>query len=528
MARKFRNKSRRYKAAQASAALPRASAAAYTAGDPAEHTMRNWYAPSGSADSDLIPELGTMVPRSRDLARNHGIASGAMQTYKDNIIGHVLRLASKPHYKLLGIERERAGEIGRVIENEFETWANTTECDAGRTMTLLGQTLQSLGSAMLNGEALALPLWRPRAGSRWAMRIQSIEADRLATPPWLENNPNVRGGVEIDRDGAPVAYWIQRSHPGDRFGLMGLYDPGAYQRIPAFTPRGMQRVIHLHDKERSGQNRGRPIVSSVMKEFRLAGKYTSAHLETAVASSLIAAFLESDLPPESAAELFGEDPAKAWEDQLGGYHAQLQGAAVIPVPAGARITPFTPSSTNDAFGAFMESALRHIATGLNMPYELLLKDFSKTNYSSARAALLEAWRFFHGRRRWIKDYWLRPIYELWLDEAIARGRIPGITQAEYHANRYAYARANWVFAGRGWVDPVKEAKAAEIRMQAGLSTLEQECAEQGLDWEEVLEQRARERDFMASLNLLEAAQLSAATPYIPEPGETAGNTEDTQ
>ncbi len=43
---------------------------------------------------------------------------------------------------------------------------------------------------------------------------------------------------------------------------------------------------------------------------------------------------------------------------------------------------------------------------MNLPYELFAKDFSRVNYSSARAALLEAWRYLHGRRRWLTSTWL--------------------------------------------------------------------------------------------------------------------------
>ena len=171
----------------------------------------------------------------------------------------------------------------------------------------------------------------------------------------------------------------------------------------------------------------------------------------------------------------------------------------------------------------MESALRHIAAGLNLPYELLLKDFSKTNYSSARAALLEAWRYFLGRRAWIKHYWLRPIYELWMEEAVTAGRLPGVSHADYLSNRYAYARCRWVFAGRGWVDPVKEANAAQIRMAAGISTLEDECAEQGTDWRENVDQRALERETLRSKGLLDQAdagvKAAQEAPDVEEPDD---------
>ena len=59
----------------------------------ASQTLReiaSWLPGRGSADSDLLPELDTIVARSRDLTRNHGIAAGAMQTLSDNIVAAVV------------------------------------------------------------------------------------------------------------------------------------------------------------------------------------------------------------------------------------------------------------------------------------------------------------------------------------------------------------------------------------------------------------------------------------------------------
>lgn len=273
-----------------------------------------------------------------------------------------------------------------------------------------------------------------------------------------------------------------------------------WERVPAFTSWGRRRVVHLHDKERTGQSRGRPIVTAVMREFHMAGKYSQNELQASLANSLVAAFLESDMDQESASALFGDNPREAWQESLQEARSigKLQGAAVIPLPVGAKLSSFAPGRPNAAFEAFMLAVLRHIAAGMNMPYELLLKDFSKTNYSSARAALLEAWRYFHGRRRWLTDYWLRPIYELWLEEAVNAGVVdaPG-----YYENRYAYTRCRFIFGGRGYVDPVKEAEASLMRMEGGISTLEAECAEQGLDYEEVLNQRQIEQEMLAARGL---------------------------
>lgn len=501
------------------AAAPVAMAStAHDAASTSDNTLANWLPLAASADADLIPELSMLMPRARDLHRNNGYASGAVQTLKDNIVGSQIRLSAKPDIRLLNWTREDAHAWSGVVEAQFKTWANTTECDAGRSMSLLGLTVQALGGAVMNGDALAIPMWLPRQDAHWSTRLMVIESDRLQTPPNLSHRDDIRGGIEVDKHGAPVAYYIRKRHPGDSFARLGFLAAAVgekdFERIPAFTQWGRRRVIHLHDKERSGQSRGKPAVTAVMKEFRNLGRFSDAKLKSAIVNALVAAFVESDLDPQTVADLFTTSAAEQntslqqyWRDTIGTYRTTLQGGAVIPLPMGAKLSAFNPGQPEATFEPFMRNALRHIAAGLNIPYELLAKDFSQTNYSSARAALLEAWRYFQSRRRWLIDYWLNPIYELWFEEAANIGRVKA---PDYYANKAAYLSCRWVFSGRGWVDPVKEAQAAGLRMRYGLSTLESECAEQGEDWEEVTEQRGRERRYMEA-NGVVPAELAVIT-----------------
>lgn len=519
MAKRRRPSVARQQVAQPRAELASTAHAAAAWDDPA---MPGWFPPAGSADADLLGDLETLTPRSRDLSRNNGLAAGGLQTLKDCIVGAQLRLSAKPDYRLLGWTPEQAREWGNTTEAKFRSWAETTECDAARELNLLGLTLQGLGGAMLNGDTFALPLWLPSRDRKWATSLMLIESDRVSTPPEYRADAAVRAGIRRDYYGAPIGYYVAKHHPGDLYG-MGSFDatsgPQSWDYVEAATYWGRKRMIHLHDKERTGQSRGKPIVSAVMREFHMAGKYQNTELQASVANSLIAAFLESDLSPDAAAALFGEDPREAWGQSLRQARniRELKGAAVIPLPVGAKLASFTPGRPNAAFEAFMHAVLRHIAAGMNLPYELLLKDFSNTNYSSARATLLEAWRYFNGRRRWLMDVWLRPIYDLWLEEAVNSGEVdaPG-----FYQNRYAYTRCRFIFSGRGWVDPVKEATASGIRMDYNLSTLEDECAEQGTDWEEVIEQRAHERKRIQEAGLpvdTGAARSGASTASSTEP-----------
>lgn len=476
-----------------------------------------WNPVAASADTDLLPDLETLMARSRDMSRNNGLMAGAVQTYRDNIVGATLRLSAKPDYVLLGWSREQAREWSTLTEAHFRTWFETNECDAGLTLNGLGLTLQALGGAVNNGDALALPIWRPRVGFRWNTRLKMVESDRLRTPSDRAFDENVRGGIKFDGDGAPVGYHILKRHPGDM--LSARANAQEYEFVPSYTAWGRRRVIHLHDKERTGQSRGRPIVASVMKELHMAGRYASNELSASLTSSLIAAFLETDMEPSEIQNVFGTDMAGAWSGfaQKNRNIRQTEGAAILPLPPGAKLNTFSPGRPNQAFEAFMLASLRNIAAGMNMPYELLVKDFSRTSYSSVRAALLEAWRYFNGRRRWLSDYWLREVYSLWLEEAVNAGVIDA---PDFYANKYAYSRCRFIFGGRGWVDPVKEAQAAQMRIAMRVSTLEQECAEQGLDWEEVLDQQKVEQDRKDELKLREQAANTSNT-YTPRSDDAA-------
>ena len=92
----------------------------------------------------------------------------------------------------------------------------------------------------------------------------------------------------------------------------------------------------------------------------------------------------------------------------GDYRIQLEGGTFIPLYPGDKMTPFTPSRPAPQFANFVEAVARQIGVAAGMPYELVMKDFSTTNYSSARASLLEAWRFFINRRVWLRDVLGRP------------------------------------------------------------------------------------------------------------------------
>lgn len=468
--------------------------------------LQAWNPITASADYDMYGEQETLVARQRDIVRNHGVANGAIQTLVDNIVGTGFRLAPKPNWRVLGWNQEQAREWSRKTAAEYKTWANTTECDVAREMNMNSLTALVFRTGMNNGEALALPLYLQRADCKWRTAVQLVDPDRLGTPFDRLADDTVRYGIKKNQYGQPMGYYIAKSHPRDLpLTRLGVND---WEFIPATTGFGRRRVIHIHDKERTGQSRGKPILSAVLPNFRMLSDYQRNEMKSAVTNSLVAAFIESPMGSEQLIQLFGGEASderkgiKAYMQDRAQWEAQLDGGAIIPMYPGDKMSAFNPGRPNAIYKEFIETVVREIGVSTGLPYELIMKDFSKTSYASVRAALMEAWRFFAGRRQWLANYWLQPMYELWLEEAIQRGVIeaPG-----FYENRAAYCHAEWIGPAKGYVDPVREAQAAEDRMRIGVSTLEKEAAEQGGDWEDMVEQRAYELETMRKLKIPLAA-----------------------
>jgi lambda family phage portal protein len=485
----------------------------HVAADTDDNALRSWTPQPSSPDADLLAERGTIVGRSRDLVRNNGVAQGAQQTIADNVVGTGLRLSPRPQYKLLGRDKAWATEFANTVGGFHRLWWDDTACDAADELNGAGLTTSTIRSLWVDGEACAVPLWLPEPGQLFASRIMLIEPDRLSNPHGLADSATLRAGVERDaRTGRPVAYHVRTTHPGDQlaWGLGAAAGLGEWTRIPAKTKWGRRLFLHVHDKDRIGSTRGKPLIAAVMKPFKQLDHYLTVHLQTAIVQSLIAAFIRTPLDQESLVELFGgnADAAQQYFDTKSQRDARtkLKGGALIPLNPGDEVTPFAPPNAANGVDQFVMTVYRQIAAAFNLPYELLLKDFSKTNYSSARAAMLEAWRYFNYLRAKVGFMFCQPAYELVLEEMVDRQMVDA---PDFYTLRRAYAASKWIGPGRGWVDPVKEADAAEKRMKSGLSTLEMECAEQGLDWEDVLEQRA--------LEVARCAELGLPNPYAGPP-----------
>lgn len=459
------------------------------------------YSSQGSADSDLLPELATIRARTRQLERNSGIAASAPQTQIDHVLGPVFKLSARPNYQALGRSREWAIELAERIEVLWNAFSRSLFFDSQEQLNFTGMAGQVLRGRFSNGGHVVLPLWRRRPGVRYATCFQSVEIDRLESPPGKVYGPRHRDGIDFDEYGAPSAYHFRNTHPGDWY--WGAVDSG-YTRVPAKTAWGRKRVLHCFQPTRAGQSKGSPALTAVLREFKSLDRYRQAELNRAVAHALTTFFIKSDVPDEFLHQIFdsGGGDYLAARNAAGASvaqklrQAQMGENMIVGLNPGDDIVNPRFNSPNDQMPAFMETILRDIAAGLGMSYELLRRDYSRTNYSSARAALLQDWKTFAGQREWLATYYARPVYTLWFEEAVNNGDIDA---PDFYENIDAYTECSWSGAPRGSVDPVKESTARRLNLDAGTTTLEEDGSEQGQEW--------RDRQFQRALEIRNAVYL---------------------
>lgn len=440
----------------------------------------------GSADADLFPDLATLRERSRDLVRNNPLAGGAIHTTVNSVVGTGLRLNARIDHEMLGLTEIEAKEFEKKAENGFRVWAN--ECDIERQLDFYGQQELVFRSTLESGDCFVIMPYKRRSGNAFGLKTQIVEADRVSNPGNKQDTSTMRGGIELDDYGAPIKYHIMSQHPGDNGAIKRDWKP-----YEAYTKSGRKAVIHLYRRLRPGQHRGVPYLAPVIETIKQLGRYTEAEIMAAVISGMFTAFIKSESGEIlSPMEPTNETGATSSDDDI-----KLGNGAIVGLGEGEDVTFANPMRPNSGFDPFVLAISRQIGVALELPYEILIKHFTRS-YSAARASLLEAWRFFSSRRVWLERGFCAPVYEAWMTEAVARGYLyaPGFESDPIL--RQAYLGAEWIGPTQGQIDPVKEVTAAGKRLELKLTTRNEECiALTGRDWDTKIARIKQEEKILA-------------------------------
>ena len=458
------------------------------------NALIGWIVKEGNAEDNIDLYSSTLRQRARDLYTGGGLARSGPQTLTTSVVGWGIKPRPKIDGDFLGMTDEAREEAERTILREFRLWSENAMCDAERRQNFYGLQQLAFLSMLMSGDVFALFGMKENRRTPYQTTIRLLEADRISTPDTYESESmetdsggRIIDGVEIDKEGAVIRYHVASRSPIAENDSSDL----EWTAIEAFgSDTGYPNILHIMTHERPEQRRGIPFVAAEIVALKQFDRYMNAELAANVVSAMLTAFITSDEDNgKFGIEDAVNDDDKVTDDDLS---IELAPGAVYDLPRGKHIETINPLRSNSQFESFVNTCIMTIASSMGIPKEVLVKKY-ETNYTAARAALLDFWRTVRVYRTRFNSSFNQPIYEQWLSEAVATGRIEAPGFFDDPAVRQAWCGCEWTGASMGHVDPLKEVNAAATRIANNITTQEQEAAEyNGNDWAANIRQRKRE------------------------------------
>jgi len=437
------------------------------------------FADNLDADSLIRKDIETLRNRARYEIRNNSYASGIVDTMANDMIG------TGPRLQILSDNND----FDSRVENLFGQWCLNADIEGRMKFKEILQLAGAWQQAE-SGEAFIL-LQSAEPAKHWLrarpevrLRLLVIEPDRVAVPMLLNVTNKIRDGIEYDEFGRPIKYYILKNHPGSARAIGNFLD---YDVINA------AHVIHLYKQKRPGQSRGVPWITPALPLFANLRRYTLATLEGAETAANISAALKTQV----TGEIF-EDEIEAMDE------VEIPRNAMLTLPAGSEMQQFKPEQPTTTYKDFKHEILNEIARCINMPFNIAAANSSGYNYASGRLDWQVYYRFIRTTRCWLEDHVCDRVFYTWLKEAIM---IPALKIPTMDIEKVNF---KWFWPGSEHVDPLKEAKAQESRLKSMTSTLSEEYATQGKDWERQIRQKAKELDLLEELGILQSDEAKLA------------------
>lgn len=465
-----------------------------------KRVFKNFNPMSGSPREDIDDNNYTLRQRSRMLAMSAPIAASALKTNRTNTVGLGLKLNPRPDKDILGLTAEEAKVWERKVKAEFKIWAeHKRNCDSTSMNDFYEMQQLCFYSWLASGDVFVLRKDKKTVNCPYALKLHVIEADRCSTPVEglnavnigltegenKENGNKIYDGVEVDNDGAVAAYHFRNTYP-----FQMTSEQTKWVRVEAYGKKtGLPNVIHIMNSERPEQYRGVPYLAPVMEELLQIRRYTESELMAALVESFFSAFVKTN--SDASGMPFNEigDGQEGEENERYDPNEYELGPGVVNVMNPDEDIVFAdPKRPASGFENFFNAICNQIGSALEIPSDLLIKKFN-ASYSASRAALLEAWKSFKMYRQWFASDFCKPVYEIWLSEAVARGRIKAAGFFDDPIIREAWLGSEWIGPSQGQLDPVKEVNAEILAIQNGLTTHEAAAARiNGSDWDSNMNQ----------------------------------------
>ena len=448
-----------------------------------------------AADQELMGPFGADALRawSRALVRDNAYAWGVVDTIVSSVVGNGITAQSTYETP----EGDDIEDTNDIRDEMFAEWCEV--CDINGQLTfaeiqaLVQREIVEAGEVLVRfvktkgkeADGISRPV---------PLAIELIEADRLAVDHDTytavfsrTNGRRIVRGVELDEFGKPLAYWIYRDHPSAPYSLQREPD-----RIPA------AEIRHLFRQDRVGQSRGVTWFAPVMSWLRDLGVYVDNEIQASAVAACFGVAIKTDstYPGLNAPE--GEDAV----DSNGNMMEYLEPAMIHRLKTGESIETINPGRPNSASEPWINLMLRGIAVGTGLSYEIVARDYSKTNYSSSRSSQLEDRRRFRRWQQYLLNNLCQPVWDEFCNAAALVDAEAFPTSSELLESRRKLTPVEWQTPEWEWVDPTSEQAAAKDSIQSFMSTYQDELGARGRSWRATFYQASKEQKLRMQLGLM--------------------------
>lgn len=431
--------------------------------------------------------------QSRDAVRKNGIASAIVDRLVSNMVG-------------TGITPQPESAKARKL---FRRW--TDQASADGSLDFYGIQAQVARCMVVGGEAFVrLRQRRKTDGVVVPFQLQVLEGDYV---PFDKNESLAGGGyieqgIEFDKIGRRVAYWMFRRHPGDPTNRG--YDDATPIRVPA------SEVLHVYDAigARPGQIRGEPWLTRTLAKLKDLDAYDDAELVRKKVSALLVGFIARSVPDG----MDQEELAKIWggtadiEDGVG--NATAEPGTILYGEPGEEISWSTPADVGGQYEVFLRAQYRHLAMTAGLLYEQLSGDYGNLNDRTWRAAFNDFRRRCEMWQHHILVFQLcRPV---WQRFALLAQILGLLTETE------APDMVPWLPQPWPYINPKQDIETSILEMRAGLSSRSKKAAERGEDSADIDAEQAADNKRADQLKLKydsDGRSAGKANAAPPEQGE---------
>ena len=420
-----------------------------------------WKASSTSANTEIAGALSTLRNRSRQLVRDNSYARRIIKVVPNNVIGT----------GIVPTPRHTNANINKKVKAIWKEWAGKTACDFEGMHTIYGLQKLVMRCAIEGGECVVLK--RRHKDGIIPFQLQVLEGDFIDTNKnsiQMDKGGYIVNGIEYDTDGRRIALWLFTNHPGDSYIFGADYKS---RRIP------LTDCIHIYQVERAGQQRGVPLMVSGMLKMKDFDEYEDAQLLKQKIAACFAAFVIDNADSVLKSEVASE--ADMYE--------RIEPGIVQELPNGKDIKFANPPST-EGYGEYTKQVKQAIAAGVGITYEAMTGDYSNVNFSSGRMGWIEM-------QREVEDWqwntfvpqFCDKIWDWFVEGLNMTGAVRGTVEVD------------WTTPRRMMIDPVKETNAKISQIEAGLVSRTEMLAEDGYDFDEMMQTISKEQKLIKSLDI---------------------------